>query len=529
MKKEGLHIIHKQVIEISTTNVKDAREIEHGYQNLVKQINSFDFEKCFDGLLPPDQHLFIERLEIDLGEFSKHALFNQLGRQLGFALRSALLTHLSDSLSVSFVDAERSPDSKSVNSIHKSAAISTQLKTSFEILLFFLEKGRLPAWAPLDYELDEEELIKITYQQVTALRMILVQSEQALLRFASSFSIPFIAKIFLHLDSTRFDPTKSIYRHWQWIDFNLLTTASEKLLFKRHYWSYALSNSLNEDEIAGTLTNIERIILLKTLKKIPEDLRISMRERSAGKTIPATLQQHLESCWRLFPFSEKSERKIPTYKSLSPFENPKLPRKAAVPSDMGRPPHNPDLYLEVLRNKAKIFRDEIVNTDGAVGVNDAGLVLLSPFFKELFQDCGFLEDDIFISSEMSARAVNLLVYLANGTVELPEYHKVLPKLLCGVLWETALFESLPLLDLEKDQANALLIAVVTHWKALRNSSPEALQETFIRRPGRLINGNPGIILEVEHKAQDVLLNHLPWSYSLIKLPWMPEMLSVRWA
>ena len=32
----------------------------------------------------------------------------------------------------------------------------------------------------------------------------------------------------------------------------------------------------------------------------------------------------------------------------------------------------------------------------------------------------------------------------------------------------------------------------------------------------------------ERKAQDLLLNRLPWGYSTVKFAWMPETLHIEW-
>jgi hypothetical protein len=49
------------------------------------------------------------------------------------------------------------------------------------------------------------------------------------------------------------------------------------------------------------------------------------------------------------------------------------------------------------------------------------------------------------------------------------------------------------------------------------------------RPGKLIRKEDGDwLLQVESRTFDVLLEHLPWGISMIKLPWMKKMLWVEW-
>jgi hypothetical protein len=50
----------------------------------------------------------------------------------------------------------------------------------------------------------------------------------------------------------------------------------------------------------------------------------------------------------------------------------------------------------------------------------------------------------------------------------------------------------------------------------------------MQRNGKLSVVDDGWLMQVEQKAIDVLLNHLPWGIGIIKLPWMNEILYVEW-
>jgi len=73
-----------------------------------------------------------------------------------------------------------------------------------------------------------------------------------------------------------------------------------------------------------------------------------------------------------------------------------------------------------------------------------------------------------------------------------------------------------------------LIAVINHWEVLKNTSADGLREAFLQRRGKLSRVDGGWLMQVEQRAIDVLLNKLPWGISIIKLPWMNEMLFVEW-
>ena len=57
---------------------------------------------------------------------------------------------------------------------------------------------------------------------------------------------------------------------------------------------------------------------------------------------------------------------------------------------------------------------------------------------------------------------------------------------------------------------------------------EALREGFLQRVGKLVNRNDRLVLFMETSAIDVLLDYLPWNLSIIKLPWLKDLLYVEW-
>ena len=113
-----------------------------------------------------------------------------------------------------------------------------------------------------------------------------------------------------------------------------------------------------------------------------------------------------------------------------------------------------------------------------------------------------------------------------------EYDWTLNKILCGVPLETIIDQSTPLSIDAYETADNLIKAVIQYWTVMKNSSIAGMQETFLRRPGKLTfrAEGEGWRLQVEHKTVDILLERLPmgWSFSVIKMPWMAEMIFVEW-
>jgi hypothetical protein len=73
---------------------------------------------------------------------------------------------------------------------------------------------------------------------------------------------------------------------------------------------------------------------------------------------------------------------------------------------------------------------------------------------------------------------------------------------------------------QKEEADSLLCSVIDHWASLKNTSIEGLRSSFIQRNGLLSPDQDGWKLHLESASYDVLLKTIPWSYSIVKLPWM---------
>jgi len=161
-------------------------------------------------------------------------------------------------------------------------------------------------------------------------------------------------------------------------------------------------------------------------------------------------------------------------------------------------------------------------------IPQAGLVLLHPFIQKLFRNLGFLTTGEFTNERTHEHGVCLLHYLSTGRENFDEHEMILPKFLCGWPLSRPLQRFLPVSEYEKEECSTLLENVIDHWSVLKNTSPEGLQVNFLIREGSLKRNEFGWGLFVEHKAQDVLLDKLPWEISIVKSNWMDEIITVHW-
>jgi hypothetical protein len=166
----------------------------------------------------------------------------------------------------------------------------------------------------------------------------------------------------------------------------------------------------------------------------------------------------------------------------------------------------------------------------ALIASHAGLVLLHPFLPVLFEACSLQGSVAGLAGPALARAAALLHWLATGREEIHEFELGLVKILLGLAPETALPIGRGLLEArDREEGAALLRAVLEHWRVLKGTSIEGLRLSFLQRRGALRNTDAGWRLQPESEPFDMLLEHLPWSFVTVKLPWMTRPLFTDWS
>ncbi len=162
-----------------------------------------------------------------------------------------------------------------------------------------------------------------------------------------------------------------------------------------------------------------------------------------------------------------------------------------------------------------------------IPVRNAGTVLLSPFIPRLLERLNFTADGHFTHQQNREKAAQFLQYVITGK-QTANTDLALNKIICGLTPEARLSENIEITTEDATFSDQVLNALISNWRALGSTSIPALRETFLIREGLLAESSEQWKLTVERKTFDVLLNQCPFSFSVIKYPWMKKPLVVEW-
>jgi hypothetical protein len=163
-------------------------------------------------------------------------------------------------------------------------------------------------------------------------------------------------------------------------------------------------------------------------------------------------------------------------------------------------------------------------------VQQSGIILLHPFLPKLFENAGITDP---VSRQLTGftlpRAAAMLHFLATGHVEIFEYELGLIKIMLGLQPTTALPVGQGLLlKSDREEAETVLQAAISHWQALKNTSINGLRSSFLLRQGLVREAENGWQLKVERRPFDLMLDQLPWGFGVVKLPWMSRAIFTEW-
>ena len=536
-----LHIIHKQKVTLKLRGVDDAWKMQERLSSLYK--NNFDrvIESVLDNASPEEEYLRIEKIELNLGNISKTDFENQF--------KERFITELSKVLGV--MKHARGSGENNVKVVNRR-------QSNLDSFIFFLEHGYLPwyfkftgfeSWEKnLESFLTSSDWIYLSKWLEKEIENSSYSVDRLILQFSDNFLTFILAT---HIPA-KTDFTLSLFN-----DLVLLAslfTSENKNSLRVKIWKITIAEflkaSTEEDKIGRIIKSFVPVnnlsslfktrlsgwkkLLRKTLSlKIPEDLIfeiiislvVSLQSGTISKPAEAeALARQIESKKELTFSVNSTIVKTLFLKLITELsENEATYKNSSV--NTAQDVKNYPAKTSNLLKPAK--KDKMPEEAGLIASN-CGIVLLHPFLKAYFTGLEIYSGNEFTGFESRQKACLLLHYLATGSMEVAEVDLVLQKLLCGMEFYEPIPNKIELSDKEAEESANLLNAVLNHWGSLHRTSIEGLQTTFFQREGKLTKTDSGWRLFIENKTVDILLDKLPWGFSMIKLPWMNEILNVEW-
>ena len=201
-----------------------------------------------------------------------------------------------------------------------------------------------------------------------------------------------------------------------------------------------------------------------------------------------------------------------------------MPRETDIETAMNEMPQEENASAYVAEEN--LACDEVSVED--IYIANAGIVLATPFVPRLFSMLNLTNGGKFNDPQAVERAVHLLQFAVNESCDSPAIQLALNRVLCGVPAGVPIIRDIELLASERDGIEGMLAAIINNWAGIGTASVQSLRESFLQRAGRLQLKGDVWRLTVEPKGIDVLLDRLPWSFSVIKHPWMLRPIHVKW-
>ncbi len=161
-------------------------------------------------------------------------------------------------------------------------------------------------------------------------------------------------------------------------------------------------------------------------------------------------------------------------------------------------------------------------------INTAGMVLINAYFPMFLERLGLIENKVFTCEAHREKAALYLNYLVTGHQATDDHQLFLNKVLCGMAPDAVITQTIAISEQERILIKELFNAAISYWPAIGSSSIEGFRGNWLIRNGILTENSEKYEVKVEKRAYDLLIYKSPFSFSVIKFPWMIKPLYVEW-
>jgi hypothetical protein len=545
------HIIEKVFLEVNTLSIETAEKIKNNIDLFLKTELFPRLEILFEEYNPGDEIIRFDEMNMNL-TLERWDNFEELK----FKISNQFIDKLK--VDIQSIPTFKHSNPRNIDSSKKEIYRTSYQSDSGDILLFFLENGYLPWYG------SEEKIVDLMQEENWSLLLDNPAFFKTLKSLISSNGNPIDRFIFQFPDESIIAFLSRINQLINNSSKSILTIC-KKLSLENHRLFLKLLFQISFEENTG-LEITSKTLILQLKNSISDeniDSQIFNNIKNLLKTVlPSTIVRKNG----LFDDFLIQDIQPSTFKdSIVSNQLKKGNEKVLEEIDEGQPVENAqkissnkdsgikretlsDQDISEISNKIeinkRILSNEKLNSNIAekkeefsffkkglteIAVQNAGLILLHPFLKQFFLTTKIINERNEIAISRQDLAVQTLHYLATGNENIFETNLVFEKFLCGIPLQIPVQKESLLNYTIKAEAITLLSEVIKNWPVLKNTSPDGLRQMFIQREGKLIQKeDKNFKLIVEQKAQDVLLERLNWNISIIKLPWLKELVFIEW-
>jgi hypothetical protein len=482
MKNNNQHIIHQVNMKVFSNSEQRAFRLKNELDSFLKEDFLPTIELLFDEMHRDNQTIRYSSIDLEVNintteslEIASGLLIEQLRAKLQFSVPEYSFQLPVPGIADSTKKMLRNGSTKSENK-EKQPFVSEPISDEEDALLSFLETGQLPWFIdPMEFAASiESKSISILIQNkvfIQKLKSVFTTNPNSLERFVQQMNLKITIELISHLANTQ---------------------------------------SIDKKKMKSELTELPLQIQVSTCKLI------------IGNLIGLDQQAFVV---RNHEFSESSS--LPMIKSILKMVGLNALTENMVSTKV--PDNKNPLVNEILNQELGNKKPSKSSVDlKSIYIQNAGMILAHPFISQLFIQTGCADENKNLLPAKKQKAVQLLHYLASGEETDMEFNLTFEKYLVELPLETPLSRISEIDETDKMECDEVLRSIVDYWPELKNTSPEGLRQLFFRRNGKLDLNQTPHKLYVERKAQDVLLDKLQWNISIVKLPWMNDLLYVEW-
>ncbi|WP_370174018.1 contractile injection system tape measure protein [Leeuwenhoekiella palythoae] len=506
---QPVHIINKLFVEVDCNSMEEALRLKQNIGQFITEKLSKHLSKAFDELGTSDQFYTIDKVAIAFEkDFLKESNLSEITNKIH--------TRTTETLSLSRNDLS-----------NKNQLINDKKERNYKAFIYFIENGRHPWFFAERETLNLEELTSfIKEAQPHSLTECLSKTEaQKRLVYQFGEHPKFMLTVWRTYAELKKLPKSRVNGL-----FALASTVEDKKILEEIGSSLFQYDRFSGPERERHLIKLFEIyksksdVSLKTLQSLSNFFNLKIGISFTQTDLIASFQS-LEKATLVFQPSEKIS--FPKSNILSKKEIEERLKSTPLKSQHQEPTLDSD---DTFKKEIKPIEQTLVATDESQGLilPNCGLILLHPFLSILFEELGVLSSQKQIAKEHYDLVVQLLHFIATGEENVSEQQLGAAKQLCGVPSSYPIKKESVLQEKHKKEALNLIQTVLNYWSALKNTTASGLRGQFLARSGKWVTTDEKIELFIERQTADILLDQLPWGLSMVKLPWLKNMIYVTW-